>query len=213
MVSTAYGFKLMMYEITSAICCWVKAFLSPQGGIEKVGPGPAGVEPCWMNRSRFVTKVIWSELLSAGLIGLSAGHDPAAEPGFGMPPFPSVLWHVTQFAANICAPEFGSPVKLTAAPGPPGLDGRGTAGEEAVVEADVSVGTVVAEDDDAVEVTDVPATVALDATETGFKLITYAITSAICCGISFFWSPQAGIEKVGFGPSGVEPCSTNKSTL
>ena len=103
---------------------------------------------------------------------MSAGHDPAVEPGFGMPPFPSVLWHVTQFAANICAPEFGSPVKLTASPGPPGLDGRGTPDAEAVVEADVAAGTAVAEDDDAVEVTDAPAAVALDAAETGFKLIT-----------------------------------------
>jgi hypothetical protein len=38
------------------------------------------------------------------------------------------------------------------------------------------------------------------------RLITYAITSAICCCVRALLSPQAGIEIAGFVPAGVEPC-------
>ena len=89
--------------------------------------------------------------MSTGLIGLSAGHDPASEPGFGIPPLPSALWHVTQLAANICAPEFGSPVKLIASPGPPGLDGRGTPDDATLAVVEVAAGIIIAN----VEVTNV----------------------------------------------------------
>src|SRR5579859_3937141 len=37
--------------------------------------------------------------------------------------------------------------------------------------------------------------------------------SAICCGVSLFWSPQAGIVNCGLLPLGVEPCSMNRSRL
>ncbi len=125
-----------------------------------------------------------------------------------MSPVPDVLWQGTQFAANICEPEFASPVRLTASPGPPGLDGRGTPDDAegvALVEPvapDVAVaaaGAVVG-----AAATGVEAPVA--EAETGFKLITYEITSAICCCVSLFESPHGGMENVGLGPAGVEPC-------
>src|SRR5512146_1445340 len=39
------------------------------------------------------------------------------------------------------------------------------------------------------------------------------MTSAICCGVKPFVSPHAGILRLGLGPSGVDPCSTKRSTL
>ena len=102
-------------------------------------------------------------------------------------------------------------MRFIASPGPPGFDGRGTPDDAEVIDADVAVaaGAVVgaetavsvgvAEEEEAAVVPDVEAGI-------GFKLMTYAITSAICCCVNFPESPQGGIEKVGLGPSGVEPC-------
>jgi len=47
----------------------------------------------------------------------------------------------------------------------------------------------------------------------GFRLMTYSITSAICCGDSLPESPHGTIVWAGLGPDGTDPCSTNRSRL
>ena len=44
--SNYFILRLIIYAITSAICCCVSAPWSPHAGIEIDGFGPAGVEPC-----------------------------------------------------------------------------------------------------------------------------------------------------------------------
>jgi hypothetical protein len=45
-----------------------------------------------------------------------------------------------------------------------------------------------------------------------FSSIVYASTSAICCWVSFCWSPHGIMENVGFAPDGRDPCCTNRSS-
>lgn len=85
------------YASTSAICCWVRRFWSPQGIIATDGLSPAGCEPCWMKRSISRANAAGSPLavaLKPGSIGLRevpshprsprSGHHPCL-PDRGIP--------------------------------------------------------------------------------------------------------------------------------
>src|SRR5579859_5000810 len=112
----------------SAICCGVSLFWSPQAGIVNCGLLPLGVEPCSMNRSRLKANTAGSPLAMVESIGLSTGTVPSSEPGLFTPPVPCGPWHFTQLVAKRDWPVVGLPVRFSAWPGPPGLEGRAICG-------------------------------------------------------------------------------------
>src|SRR5258708_2626616 len=89
------------------------------------GLGPAGTDPCSMNRSTLHANTLGSGSTKPGSIGFNDGMVPSSEPGFLTLPCPWSPWHFWQLSTNILAPATGSPTSFSAAPGPPGLDGRG----------------------------------------------------------------------------------------
>src|SRR5512136_2134434 len=105
------------------------------------GFSPAGTEPCSMKTSIFEANVLASALTIVGSMGLMPGTAPSSESGLGRPARPSGPWQEAQYAPKPTWPRSALPVRFTALPDPPSLDGRAGSAVGALAGAGVSVGS------------------------------------------------------------------------